>query len=79
MGRQIDFWLPRDQSFVAHEDAPPRVGELVTWSGIGDFVVESVHYTMRDPDVHGRTGIGPITVTLADDLEGRQFTEWKRE
>lgn len=75
---QIDYKLPDGtEDLTAREDHWPNVGDLVTWHDVGDYIVESVHFTMRDCCSRGTTKISCLTVTLRDDPEGRQFGEWE--
>jgi hypothetical protein len=74
--RQVDFWLPCGSNHVASMAVIPRVGENITWSGQGDYVVTEVHHTMMIVP-NGCSKGGPITITLEDRKDGRQFDEWQ--
>lgn len=74
---QIDFWIPGRDGTVCHADHPPPAGSLITWSGVGDYIVDSVHFTMKPFDEYGCTKIMCATVALVDDPRGRQFSEWR--
>ena len=76
---QIDYWLPNGKSMTAREDHIPRVGELVTWNEVGDYIVESVHFTMGNCCDRGMTKVSCLTITLMDAPDGRQNEEWAHD
>ena len=73
---QIDYVLPDGTDMTAREDHFPNTGDLVTWNKVGDYIVESTHFTMGDCCDRGTTKIGCVTVTLVDAPQGRQFGAW---
>ena len=73
----VNFRFPDDREDSGYAACVPRVGDEITFSGDGDYVVASVHWT-AGPGMHGLYSVGACTLVLEDCEDGRQFSEWKQ-